>query len=88
MNDHEYHSNKKKRVKLKLNFFNKKSNLIKMKYAIIILFALAVYQADAFISSLINNVTGFISGVQLAGQFLWENAVAPALTTLQESIKN
>jgi len=70
-----------------------------MKYLIVCLLVLSVFQtrpSDAFISSLISGLTNIVSNgidsvtstintVTQVGQFLWDNAVAPSLTVLQQS---
>jgi hypothetical protein len=58
-----------------------------MKAFLVIFVALVVFHnpADAFISSLINNVSNTINTVTLAGQFLWDNALQPSLQVLQNS---
>ena len=78
-----------------------------MKYLIVCLLAIAVFQtpSDAFLSSIISgltsvvdsvvntvnngidSVTSTINTVTMVGQFLWDNALSPSLTVLQQSNK-
>ena len=69
-----------------------------MKYIIVCLLAIALFQTptEAFLSSIVNGLTNIVSNgidsitntintVTTVGQFLWDNALSPSLTVLQQS---